>query len=241
MRIRSVILLGIIVMLLCTNALAYDKGSIQVFGMGSVVVPADMVNIVVRAQSNGNNTTQALIANGKLLDKTKEALIAAGMNESYILPGYSSRQMTYHESFCSNENNTTTCRYETSHIVTSQMTIRMKQDKEMINKTIDVAKSSGAMAAITGYSIGDIQAVVDEVRKKAMENAQQNAQDSASAYGFTLGKIIGITESPGSNIEISRPRSLLHPSGLAIPLHSAFGGKWIISSAERIFDLEWPM
>jgi hypothetical protein len=91
------------------------------------------------------------------------------------------------------------------------MTIRMKQDKETINKTIDVAKSSGAMAAITGYSIGDIQAVVDEVRKKAMENAQQNDQDSASAYGFTLGKIIGITESPGPNIEISRPRSLYSP------------------------------
>jgi uncharacterized protein YggE len=83
MRIRSVILLGIIVLLLCTNALAYDNGSIQVFGMGSVVVPADIVNIAVRAQSNGNNTTQALIADGKLLNKTKEALIAAGMNESY--------------------------------------------------------------------------------------------------------------------------------------------------------------
>lgn len=232
MRIRSVLLLGIIVLLLCMNAIADDNGSIQVIGTASVVIPADTVTIAVRAQSSNNNTTQALTANYNQLNKTKDALTAAGLIGNDVLPEYSSRMMTYHSSFCSNVNNTTTCRYETSHVVTSQMTIQMKRDEDKINKTLEVAKSSGATATISGYSISDTKTIVDEVRKKAMENAQQNAQDYASAYGFTLGKIIGISEASSPNIEIGpsigyySPFRFHNPFGFGLPwrMGRPFGG-----------------
>ena len=54
MKIRSVIPLGFMVLLLCMNAVAEDKGSIQVPGVGSVVIPADTITIAVRAQSSIN-------------------------------------------------------------------------------------------------------------------------------------------------------------------------------------------
>ncbi|MGA9099222.1 MAG: hypothetical protein WB392_09855 [Methanotrichaceae archaeon] len=57
-----------------------------------------------------------------------------------------------------------------------------------------------------------------------MENAQQNAQDYASAYGFTLGKIIGISEVPGPNIEISSPMGYYSPFGFYNPFR--FGLQW---------------
>jgi uncharacterized protein YggE len=206
MKIRSVLLMGIIVLLFCMDALAEDKGLIQVIGMGSVVIPADTVTITVRAQSNNSNITQASTNSSDLLNKTKDALIEAGLNSDDISPGYARRLTAYVQRVCSDVNNTTVCRYETSNIVTNKMTIQMKRDEDMINKTLEMAKSSGATASISGYSIGDTKKVMDEVRKKAMDNAKQNAQDYASAYGFTLGKIVDISESPYPDIEIGSPR-----------------------------------
>lgn len=235
MRIGSVLLLGIIVLLLCMNATANNNGSIQVIGMASVVIPADTVTIAVRAQSSDNNTTQALIANYNLLNKTKEALTASGISADDILPGYSSRTMTYYNTVCSNVNNTTICRYETSHIVASQITIQMKRDNDNINKTLQVAKSSGASAIIAGYSISNPKAVLEEVRKKALENAQENAQNYASVYGFTLGKTIEISEVPGPDIEIGSPIGYNLPFrfynpfefGLPLGMGYPFGGAMI--------------
>ena len=83
------------VLLLCMNAVAEEKGSIQVPGVGSIVMPADTITISVRAQSSINNTTQATIADDNLLNKTKDALLAAGVREDEILPGHSSGLFTY--------------------------------------------------------------------------------------------------------------------------------------------------
>ena len=206
MKIRSVIPLGLMVLLLCMNAVAEDIGSIQVPGVGSVVIPADTITIAVRAQSSINNTTQATIANDNLLNRTKDALLAAGVNEDEILPGHSSGLFTYTNRVCNTVNNTTTCKYETTNQFIEQMTIKMNRDENKVNKTLEVIKSTGAIGTISGYSLSDTKKVVDEVRKKAMENAQQNAQDYASAYGFTLGKVTGISESPYADIEIGRSR-----------------------------------
>jgi uncharacterized protein YggE len=206
MKIRSKLPLGLMVLFLCMNAVADDKGSIQVPGVGSVVIPADTITIAVRAQSSINNTTQATIADDNLLNKTKDALLAAGVREGEILPGHSNGLFTCTNRVCNTVNNTTTCKYETANQVIEQMTIKMNRDESKVNKTLEVIKSTGAIGTISGYSISDIEKVVDEVRKKAMENAQQNAQDYASAYGFTLGKITGISESPYHDIEIGRSR-----------------------------------
>jgi uncharacterized protein YggE len=187
------------------NAVADDKDAIRVTGMGSSVIPADTVTINVKVQSSNNNTTQAATANDNLLNKTKNALLASGMNGNEILQGHHSRMMTYHKRVCNTVNSTITCKYETSHVVTSQMTVQMKRDGDKINKTIEVAKSNGALATISGYSISDMKTITDEVRKKAMDNAQQNAQDYASAYGFKLGKVTRVSESPNPDIVIGLP------------------------------------
>ncbi len=43
---------------------------------------------------------------------------------------------------------------------------------------------SGITAAISRYSISDMKTVLDEVRKKALENAPKNAQDNDLIYTF---------------------------------------------------------
>lgn len=217
MKFGSVIPLGLMVLLLCMNAVAEDKGSIQVPGVGSVVIPADTITIAVRAQSSINNTSQATIADDDLLNKTKAALLAGGVNEDEILPGHSSGLYTYTNRVCSTVNNTTTCKYETTNQVIEQMTIKMNRDENKVNKTLDAIKSTGAIGIISGYSLSDTKKVVDEVRKKAMENAQQNAQDYASAYGFTLGKLTGIYEFPYPDIEFGLSRGPNLPFGLSYP------------------------
>ena len=219
MKNRSVLLLGMIALLLCMTAAADDKGSIQVIGVGSVVIPADTVTITVSAKSSDDNTTKAAVESDNLLNKTVDALKAAGINDNEILPGRSSGFATYIERYCNRVNNTTTCTYKTSNVAISQLTVQIKKDQDRINKTIDAAKSSGATAAVSGYSISDTNAVVNEVKNKAIENAQQNAQDYASAYGFTLGKVIGTTESPNPDIEIGGPNDRYQGFGM----HGRFG------------------
>jgi uncharacterized protein YggE len=208
------------VLLLCMNAVAEEKGSIQVPGVGSVVIPADTITIAVRVQSSINNTTQATIADDNHLNKTKDALLAVGVKEDEILPGHSSGLFTYTNRVCNTVNNTTTCKYETTNQVIEQMTIKINRDENKVNKTLDAIQSTGAIGTISGYSLSDTKKVVDEVRKKAMENAQQNAQDYASAYGFTLGKVTGISESPYPDIEIGRYRG----PNLSFGLHNPFWG-----------------
>jgi uncharacterized protein YggE len=87
----------------------------------------------------------------------------------------------------------------TGYQINISLTVTVR-DIDKINTVIDSATSLGA------NSVGGIQLTVDEdrqkellqeARKKAVDDAKNKAQNLASAAGITLGKIINIQESSG--------------------------------------------
>lgn len=188
---------------LCTTAAMAENSSLRVIGAGTVEIPADTVIISVSARSMDDNATIAAEKNSEMLNKTKGALIAAGVEESEIMPGRSKGYMEYHTVVCNTVNNTTTCKDVVTSQVTERMIVRLNtNDENEIEKVVEAAKSAGARVIILGYALNDSDKAVNEARKKALEDAKSRAEDYAAAYGFELGKSIEIEEVGYPNIEI---------------------------------------
>jgi uncharacterized protein YggE len=73
-------------------------------------------------------------------------------------------------------------------------------DESSINAALNAARSAGGMAEVSGYSLNDANQSVADARKKAVENAKENAQGMASAAGAHLGKVLDISEYSYPNI-----------------------------------------
>lgn len=188
---------------LCTTAAVAENSSLRVIGAGTVEIPADTVIISVSVRSMDDNATIAAERNSEMLNKTKDALIAAGVEESEVMPGRSKGHMEYHTVVCNTVNNTTICEDVVTSQVTERMIVRLNtNDENETEKVIEAAKSSGARAIILGYALNDSDRAVNEARKKALEDAKSSAEDYAAAYGFELGKSIEIEEIGYPNIEI---------------------------------------
>ena len=217
MSLKLICLIGLMAIALCmTTALAQDS-SIRVIGVGTVQVPADTVIIAVSAQNDNENATLAATRNSELLNKTEKSLIDAGVKREEIMADRSKGYLSYHQVICNTTNNTTSCRDVVTHVAIEQVTIKLKTiDENQTQKVIDTAKSTGADAAIRGYSLSDSSKAVSEARKKALDNAKAKAEDYASSLGFSLGKAVEIEEPTDPEIEIGpthgweMPREMNH-------------------------------
>ena len=192
------------------SAAGQGTQGIRVFGEGTATVPADTVIISVGVQSNNTNATQAAAENALLLNKTIDALTGAGVQKDEIMPGQSSGISSSHfvSNICRRVNNTTVCENTSNalSLLTSSILIRLKTtDQDRVNSVLETAKSQGAMASITGYSISDKSQAIAEARKKAIDNARSNAEDMASAAGVKLGKAIDIKDYGYPNISFNEP------------------------------------
>jgi uncharacterized protein len=199
------ILIGLLFLLvaLCMSSAVAENSSLRVIGAGTVQIPADTVIISVSAQSVDDNATIAAEKNSNILNGTKDALIAAGVDESEIMPGRSKGYMEYHTVVCNTVNNSTTCKNVVTSQVTERMIVRLNtNDQNETEKVIETAKSSGARAFVMGYALSDPDKAMNEARKKALEDAKSRAEDYATVYGFNLGKSIAIEEIGYPDIEI---------------------------------------
>ena len=97
-------------------------------------------------------------------------------------------------------------------LVNEQVTIRFAaNDEDLINRTFEVAEAEGAEAAISGYALEDKTAAFAEARQRAIQNAEDDAEDLATAAGLKLGKRLEIIESSGPKVH--QPHSYHDPIG----------------------------
>ncbi len=199
----KLILIGLFFLALCTTAAVAENSTLRVIGVGTVETPADTVIISVSAQSIDDNSTIAAGKNSDLLNKTKDALIAAGVKEDEIMPGRSKGYAKYHTVVCNTVNNTTTCKDVVTSQVTEKMIIKLQtSDENETENVIESAESSGARAIVLGYALSDRDKAVDEARRRAMEDARSQAEDYAAAFGLKIGKSVEIEEIGYPDIEI---------------------------------------
>lgn len=208
---RLALLLGLALLTVyVVSAAGQGTQGIRVFGEGTATVPADTVIISVAAQSNNTNAAQAAAENTLLLNKTIDALTGAGVQKDEIMPGQSSGISSSHfeSNVCRRINNTTVCENTSNalSLLTSSILIRLKTtDQDRVNSVLETAKSHGAMASITGYSISDKSQAIADARKKAIDNARSNAEDMASAAGVKLGKAIDVKDYGYPSISFNEP------------------------------------
>jgi uncharacterized protein len=189
---RLVLLLGIIA-LACCSAIATGQ-QISAPGEGTVTVPADLSMITVSVESRADNATVASLMIDAKLNETIDALVAAGVKREEILPirASSASSITSSSKNCWKENNTTVCKDVTTSELGKSMTINLKTtDQTIIKKTLEAADSAGAKAFVE-YGLSDLTEAEADARKKAVENARNNAQDMADAAGARLGKVLNI-------------------------------------------------
>jgi hypothetical protein len=197
---RLAILLSFIVLAaLSANAAEDDSPTLSVVGEGTVSVPADTVMISVSVESSNENSTLANAEIQEKLDRTKEALTAAGVKPEEILSGQSSGLMSFQfsGSACRSENNSTICDVDAvnASLLTSSLTLRLKTtDEARVNQVLEAARSTGSSPAVIGYGLSDTASAVADARKKAIEDARDNAESMASTAGVRLGKVVDISE-----------------------------------------------
>ncbi len=217
------ILLSLIILTL--SGASEDASTLKVIGEGKVVVPADTVFVTISVTTEDENLTLASIENSETLNRTIEALADAGVKREDVLSGRgrSVQSIQTRSRVCNNS----TCVFVTDKAVsrvTDQVTIRFDAEEEaLINRTIEAARTEGAEAAISGYDLNDAIEAVAEARRMAVEDAEDEAEDIASAAGLVLGKRLEI-------LEPSRPQIYQEPAGLD-PLEIEM---------MNIFDFSWP-
>ncbi|MGD0953658.1 MAG: SIMPL domain-containing protein [Methanotrichaceae archaeon] len=208
---RLAILLGLALLTVyVVSAAGQGNQGISVVGEGTATVPADTVILSIGVQSNNTNATQAAAENAKMLNKTIDALTGAGVQKDEIMPGQSSGISSSHfeSNICRLVNNTTVCENTSNalSLLTSSIIIRLKTtDQGRVNSVLETAKSQGAVASITGYSISDKSQAIADARKKAIDNARSNAEDMASAAGVKLGKAIDISDYGYPEVSFNEP------------------------------------
>lgn len=184
-----------VIMLTAFSVCAEETGypTLTVVGEGTVTVPADLAYINVGVKSNILNDTSSTAEIDQKLNQTIDALITAGIDSKTILPEGANNipgGQSYSK-ICETVNNNTTC--ETSKSVTIQL---QTTDQNEIDKILKAAKNSGAVAMIAGYGLSDPSKAVTDAKKKAVENARDDAQGMASAAGAKLGKVMSISDIP---------------------------------------------
>ncbi len=207
---RLAILFGIMILSVLSACAADQNPTLTIVGEGTVTVPADTTIITVSAESSNQNVTLATSDVQDKLNRARDALIAAGVKSEEILSGQSSGTSSYQSSsrVCRIVNNTTVCDVTTSaaNKVTKSFSVQIKTtDQSRINGIIDTAKSAGASASITGYSLSDSSSAVSDARKKAVENARVNAEGMAGAAGARIGKVLDISEYAYPDIGMAEP------------------------------------
>ena len=199
MKIVKILAILCGVLVLAVSACVAQSPTVSANGEGSVTVPADITIVTVSAESNNQNSTLAAADAQNKLTKAEDALVAAGVNEQDIFSGQASStsSLQYSSKVCRLVNNTTVCDV-TSNAANSlvrSFSVRINTTEQgRINDVIDAAKSTGASASVTGYSLSNPKDAIAEAKKDAVQNAKENAEAEASAAGGSIGKVLDISD-----------------------------------------------
>ena len=202
MSSKLILWLSLAALALCAAASAQDS-TLRVTGVGSVQVPADTAIIAFYVQNSSANLTSAQEAASLMLNRTEQALLAAGVSKDEIGPHRAKGHITTRKVFCSTVNNSTDCRDVIVDAATMRMVVRLKSsDANETQRVIEAAEAAGAEAAVWGYELSDPSNALEQARKKALENARAKAAYYASSYDLTLGESIQIEEPAYPDIEM---------------------------------------
>ncbi len=172
---------------------AGNTGVISITGTGKVSAAPDMAYITSGVVTIERNAKEALAQNSNAMAALIELLNNAGIEERDIQTSNFSISPQY--DYNNSPNNQPP--KITSYLVSNSLTVIVR-DLDNLGYVIDQAVSVGSNSINSvSFAINDTSALLNEARKKAMQDAFEKANLYTSAANVTLGKIKYISENMG--------------------------------------------
>jgi len=168
-----------------------DRALVIVTGVGEVQVVPDIGYINIGVRSEGNTVSEAIAANNELAKSIQTALFEQGVEEQDI---QTSNFNVYQQSDYDFSGNPTNIYYSVENTV--NVTVRQIDKMGVI---LDASARGGANNIYGVYfDVQDKSEALSTARLKAVQSAQAQALELASAAGQELGKMISIDSSTTS-------------------------------------------
>lgn len=174
---------------LATAALAEEapRRTITLSGSGETTAAPDLAHVTTGVLVEARTAREALSDNNRAMAAVIAGLKEAGIAEKDIRTSNFNVGPRYHYP---KDKPPVITGYQVSNTVT--VTVR---DLKTIGETLDriVTLGSNTINGIS-FSIDDPEALEDEARKRAIADARRKAELYAAAGGFSLGRIVSLTE-----------------------------------------------
>lgn len=180
---------------------------LTVTGEGQVAAAPDMATVTLGVTTQADTAQAAMQANSTELTRVMERLSGAGIAEADI----QTTGLQLNPNWVQTEGAT---RSIDGYTAENMLTVRVRQ-MDGLGGVLDAAVSDGANT-LNGISfdLADPKPVMDEARKRAVEDALDRARQLAEAAGVTLGQIVSISE--GGAVSVPGPMYRMEASAVPV-------------------------
>lgn len=186
---------------------------LNVSGEGTVTAPPDHAVLTLGVTTTGSTAGAALRANSAEMQKVFETAKSLNIADRDIQTSTLSVSPQYR----SYEPGQSGPPVIEGYVVSNQVTIRIRA-LDTIGSALDAFVSSGAneMSGLH-FDIEDVDALIDEARRKAVADAQHRAKVLSEAAGVTLGPVETINEHGGYR-PVAESMSMARMKDSAVPV-----------------------
>jgi uncharacterized protein len=179
---KTIIIIALITTSLIT-AQTQPKPSVEVVGEATVYVVPDQVTVSIRVENTGANAKEVKLKNDRIVSDVLEFVKGIGIAEKYVRTEYVRLSKDY-------EYNTKTYNYKANQSISIKLVDLRKYERLMDGL---LATGINRIDGIS-FSSSQVETLLSEARKKAVENAKLKAGEYASVLGQSIGKAIYISE-----------------------------------------------
>jgi len=171
-----------------------NVSTLVVQGEGKVNVVPDTAVIVLGVETRNAKAEVAAVQNAEMMNKTIQALLAAGIKEENIQTShYSLTTQTEDQDEPLSSNTIRTRNVTPQFIATNQVTARMNATED-VGKVLDAAITAGSNSIQSiSFELNHTQPSMDAALRMAVSDAQRKAEVLSSAAEVELGKIMDIS------------------------------------------------
>ncbi len=215
---------------------AEQKRTITVEGEGSVSAKPDTASVNAGVVAEAKTAREALSANTKNMKTVFDALKGAGISEDDIRTSGFSVNPVYSRSERKPDGTQDDPKI-TGYRASNNVSVIIR-DLAKVGAVLDEVVSSGANS-VNGVSffIDNPQSLMDDARRKAVEDALRRATILAGTAGANLGPVMTISENGGYRPQPMMMRSMaMEDAGGSVPV--APGTQEITTSVNLVIGLE---
>lgn len=208
-------------------AFADDKkytSTINISGVGEVTAAPDMAIVTSGVVTDGETARDALTANTEAMTALVNVLKEAGVEDKDIQTSGFSVHPNYVHTDKRDENGYQLPPKISGYRVSNNVTVRIK-DLDNVGAVLDSAVTVGANT-INGisFAVSDTKELLQEARKRAMENAMATAKIYTDTAGVELGNVMNISEnqhySPAPMMKSRGAMMAMAESDMAVPVEA---------------------